>query len=78
MASAPTQVTFGEHKKLQLVTEGGIFNGDLQNFLDRNGLNKQSGKLFIVSIIGMHSSGKSTLLNHLVHTNLRLQRCAVP
>ena len=41
MASAPTQVTFGEHKKLQLLTESGIFNGELQAFLDRNGLNKQ-------------------------------------
>ncbi len=41
MAAVTPQVTFGEHKKLQLVTEGGVFNGELQSFLDRNGLNEQ-------------------------------------
>jgi hypothetical protein len=42
MATNPPQVLFGEHKKLQLLTEGGVFNGELQGFLDKNsGLNEQ-------------------------------------
>ncbi len=100
MASKTPPVVFGEHKKLHLLTEGGVFNGELQGFLDKNsGLNEQvvfiaqracfrcfvwhqplekltqvgqSGKLFVVSIIGLQSSGKSTLLNNLFHTDLRL------
>jgi hypothetical protein len=99
MANKTPPVVFGEHKKLHLLTEGGVFNGELQGFLDKNsGLNEQveiiprracfrrvcvinlsrfltqsaqSGKLFVVSIIGLQSSGKSTLLNNLFHTDLR-------
>jgi hypothetical protein len=42
MASKTPHVVFGEHKKLQLLTESGVFNGELQGFLDRNsGLNEQ-------------------------------------
>ena len=36
-------------------------------------LSVKNGKLFIVSIIGLQSSGKSTLLNHLFHTDLRFR-----
>ena len=42
MANKTPHVEFGERKKLQLLTEGGVFNGELQGFLDRNsGLNEQ-------------------------------------
>jgi hypothetical protein len=42
MSAGTPQVVFGEHKKLQLLTEFGVFNGELQGFLDRNsGLNEQ-------------------------------------
>jgi hypothetical protein len=47
MAAATPQVVFGEVKKLQLLTEYGVFNGELQGFLDKNsGLNEQVDSFF--------------------------------
>lgn len=52
---------------LQVVDKDGVFNKNgLEGFVEECGLNKAGSKYQVVSIMGPQSSGKSTLLNHLV------------
>ncbi|MED6208260.1 hypothetical protein PIB30_117609 [Stylosanthes scabra] len=54
----------------QLIDEKGNFNVDgLQSFITNTNFNQCGLSYAVVSVMGPQSSGKSTLLNHLFHTN---------
>nr|GMD06394.1 protein ROOT HAIR DEFECTIVE 3 homolog 2-like isoform X1 [Ipomoea batatas] len=56
----------------QLIDGNGEFNvSGLQGFIDAIKLNQCGLSYAVVAIMGPQSSGKSTLLNHLFHTNFR-------
>ncbi|KAG0493070.1 hypothetical protein HPP92_006468 [Vanilla planifolia] len=56
----------------QLIDGDGVFNGPgIENFLKTVKLGECGLSYAVVSIMGPQSSGKSTLLNHLFHTNFR-------
>ncbi|KAH9305485.1 hypothetical protein KI387_009889, partial [Taxus chinensis] len=57
---------------IQLIDGKGDFNeADLNNFVKAVKLSERGLSYAVVSIMGPQSSGKSTLLNHLFHTNFR-------
>ncbi|XP_008808503.1 protein ROOT HAIR DEFECTIVE 3-like [Phoenix dactylifera] len=57
---------------IQLINGDGIFNvSGLENFMKTVKLVECGLSYAVVSIMGPQSSGKSTLLNHLFHTNFR-------
>ncbi|KAJ0618256.1 putative P-loop containing nucleoside triphosphate hydrolase [Helianthus annuus] len=56
----------------QLIEGDGTFNADgLENFIKQVKLEECGRSYAIVAVMGPQSSGKSTLLNHLFHTNFR-------
>ncbi|XP_041028943.1 protein ROOT HAIR DEFECTIVE 3 homolog 2-like isoform X2 [Juglans microcarpa x Juglans regia] len=56
----------------QLIDAKGQFNAEgLQNFMNKVKLTDCGLSYAVVSIMGPQSSGKSTLMNHLFHTNFR-------
>ncbi|KAF3796049.1 ROOT HAIR DEFECTIVE 3 protein [Nymphaea thermarum] len=56
----------------QLIDRNGVFNvSGLQHFVKAVNLAERGISYAVVSIMGPQSSGKSTLLNHLFHTNFR-------
>ncbi|KAL9453010.1 hypothetical protein AB3S75_008745 [Citrus x aurantiifolia] len=57
---------------MQLIDGNGEFNVDgLENFVRTTKLNHCGLSYAVVAIMGPQSSGKSTLMNHLFHTNFR-------
>lgn len=57
---------------VQLIDGNGEFNVDgLENFVRTTKLNHCGLSYAVVAIMGPQSSGKSTLMNHLFHTNFR-------
>ncbi|XP_056176667.1 protein ROOT HAIR DEFECTIVE 3-like [Syzygium oleosum] len=62
----------GECSSTQLIDGDGTFNVDgLENFIKEVKLRECGHSYAVVSIMGPHISGKSTLLNHLFGTNFR-------
>ncbi|XP_043690062.1 protein ROOT HAIR DEFECTIVE 3 homolog 2-like [Telopea speciosissima] len=56
----------------QLIDSNGVFNvAGLENFVKTVKLSECGLSYSVVAIMGPQSSGKSTLLNHLFHTNFR-------
>ncbi|GJS87681.1 root hair defective 3-like protein [Tanacetum coccineum] len=56
----------------QFIDEHGAFSADkLDNFIKQGELGECGRSYAVVAIMGPQSSGKSTLLNHLFHTNFR-------
>ncbi|GJU91010.1 zinc finger, CCHC-type containing protein [Tanacetum coccineum] len=67
---------FGDHEikcySTQFIDEHGAFSADkLDNFIKQGELGECGRSYAVVAIMGPQSSGKSTLLNHLFHTNFR-------
>ncbi|KAG2649314.1 hypothetical protein PVAP13_1NG110100 [Panicum virgatum] len=56
----------------ELIDGDGVFNvSELENFMKEARLGECGLSYAVVSIMGLQSSGKSTLLNHLFGTNFR-------
>lgn len=56
---------------VQVVDENGIFNDQLEGFVQRSEVGTSGPNYQIVAITGPQSSGKSTLMNVLVRSALR-------
>ena len=54
---------------IQIIDFQGSFNSQLANYLQSHTID--SNNYYVIGIIGAQSSGKSTFLNHLIHTHFQ-------